>query len=120
MKDKIILNELSNKLYLCYTKELCYPKAAPNWSNNNKYYGMCAITSLIVNDYFDGEICKIYVDGISHYFNLIDNKIIDLTSKQFSHTINYTDYKIVKRTDILTSDTISRYNLLKIRLEKYK
>ena len=120
MTANIDINTLENNLYLCYSKELCYPKVASNWSNNNKYYGMCAITSLIVNDYFGGEICKIYVDGISHYFNLIDNKIIDLTSKQFNHTINYSNYKIVKRTDILTSDTISRYNLLKTRLEEYK
>jgi len=52
---------------------------------------MCAITALIVNDYFGGEICKIHVDGISHYFNLISNKIIDLTFSQFECNINYND-----------------------------
>ena len=57
------------------------------WNKNNKCLGMCAITSLIVNDYFNGEICKIYVDDISHYFNLIEGEIIDLTSNQFNHEI---------------------------------
>ena len=38
---------------------------------------MCAITSLIINDYFGGDICKVYVDGISHYYNLIENHHIE-------------------------------------------
>lgn len=41
---------------------------------------MCAITSLIINDYFGGDICKIHVDGISHYFNLIDDHLMHTTN----------------------------------------
>ena len=89
-------------------------------SENNKYFGMCAITSLIINDYYGGEICKIYVNGISHYFNFINNRIIDLTSKQFEHQIDYSNYEIVKRNDILVEDTQQRYILLKERLEELK
>lgn len=74
---------------------------------------MCAITSLIINDYFGGDICKIYVDGISHYFNLIENNIVDLTKEQFNHEI---DYKIMDREKILTDDTKNRYVTLKARL----
>ena len=81
---------------------------------------MCAITSLIINDYYGGEICKIYVNGISHYFNFINNRIIDLTSKQFEHQIDYSNYEIVKRNDILVEDTQQRYILLKERLEELK
>ncbi len=77
---------------------------------------MCAITSLIVNDYFGGDICKIYVDGISHYFNLIEDKIVDLTVSQFNHDIDYNDYQIIDREKILTDDTKNRYNILKSRL----
>lgn len=114
------IDTLSKKLYQCYSKSLCYPKIRDEWNENNKYFGMCAITSLIVNDYFGGEICKIYVNGISHYFNLINNQIIDLTAKQFENKIDYSNYKIVKRKDVLTKDTQQRYNLLKQRLEELK
>ena len=114
------IDNLSEKLYLCYSKDLCYSKIRDNWNENNKYVGMCAITSLIVNDYFGGEICKIYVDGVSHYFNLLYSKIVDLTAKQFENKIDYSNYKIVKREDILTQDTKQRYNLLKKRLEDIK
>ena len=97
------IDTLSKKLYLCYSKDLCYPKIKDNWSEDNKSLGMCAITSLIVNDYFGGDICKMYVDQISHYFNLIENKIIDLTSSQFNHEIEYKDYQIIDRQTILTN-----------------
>lgn len=58
---------------------------------------MCAITSLIINYYFGGDIYKIYVEGISHYYNLIDDKIIDLTSSRFHHDIDYKNYQIANR-----------------------
>lgn len=82
----------------------------------NKCFGMCAITTLIVNDYFGGYICKIHVDGISHYFNLVDDKIIDLTANQFNHEIDYKDYQIVDSEKILSDDTKYRYNSLKERV----
>lgn len=102
----------------CYSKDLCYHKVQNEWNDNNKCFGMCAITSLIINDYFGGNICKIYVDGISHYFNLIEDKIIDLTSSQFNCDIDYKNYQIVDREKILTDDTKRRYNVLKERLVK--
>jgi len=113
MKRGTLMNiENIQKILLeCYSKDLCYPKCRDNWNDNNKCFGMCAITSLIINDYFGGNICKIHIDGISHYFNLIDNKIIDLTKNQFNHEINYTGYQIVDRNKILTEDTENRYNI---------
>ena len=110
------IENIQKVLLECYSKELCYPKVRNNWNENNKYFGMCAITSLIVNDYFGGYICKIHVDGISHYFNLVDGKIIDLTANQFNHEVNHKDYQIVDRGKILSDDTKYRYNLLKERV----
>lgn len=113
------INRLKVKLFKCYSKELCYPKVANNWNEKNKYYGMCAITSLIVNDYHGGDICKIHVDNISHYFNLINNEIVDLTSKQFNKDIDYSNYEIINREEMIANeDTLRRYNLLKDRLNK--
>ena len=107
---------IQKSLLKCYSKDLCYPKVQDYWNENNKCFGMCAITSLIINDYFSGAICKIHVDGISHYFNLIEDKIIDLTANQFNHEIDYKDYEIIDREKILTDDTKHRYNILKTKL----
>ena len=120
MKRGVIVNikNIQKVLLECYSKDLCYPKIQDDWNNENKCFGMCAITSLIINDYFGGDICKIHVDGISHYFNLIEDKIIDLTSSQFNHEIDYKNYQIINRQKILTNDTENRYNILKTRLIK--
>lgn len=63
------IENIQKSLLECYSKDLYYPKVQDNWNENNKCIGKCAITSLIINDYFDGDICKLHVDGISHYFN---------------------------------------------------
>lgn len=110
------IENIQKTLLECYSKDLCYPEVQDNWNDNNKCFGMCAITSLIINDYFGGVICKIHVDGISHYFNLIEDRIIDLTSSQFNCDIDYKNYQIADREKILTDDTKHRYNVLKERL----
>lgn len=110
------LQELLNK---CYTKDLCYPKVSQNWSENNKCYGMCVITALVLNDYFKGNLGKIYVENISHYFNIINDKIVDFTSSQFEQEVDYSNYELVDRDIILQNeDTKLRYHILKSRLEK--
>ena len=112
------IENVQKVLLECYSKDLCYSKVPDDWDESNKCFGMCAITSLIINDYFGGDICKIYVDGISHYFNLIDNKIIDLTSSQFNHEIDYKDYQVIGKQKILTDDTTNEYNILKALLKQ--
>ncbi len=113
------IQELKEALYQSYSKDLCYPKVQDKWNESNKYFGMCAITSLIINDYFNYPICKTHVDGISHYFNLNKDQIIDLTADQFTHPIDYTSYEIVNRLSILTTDTTKRYLELKNRVINY-
>ncbi len=115
---RITIEGLKEKLNNCYSKELCYPKIVDKWNEKNKSFGMCAITSLIVNDIFSGEICKMHIDGISHYFNIIDGRIVDLTADQFDSNIDYSEYEIVDRDNILNSESVKRYNTLKQRLAK--
>ena len=98
------IKTIKKALLECYSKDLCYYKIQDKWNENNKYLGMCAITSLIINDYYGGDICKMHVEGISHYFNIIDNKIVDITYSQFNHKINYNDYQIIDRNKMLTTN----------------
>lgn len=112
------IENIQKALVEYYSKDLCYCKAQDDWSEFNKCFGTCAITSLIINDYFGGEICKIHENGISHYFNLVENKIIDLISSQFNYEIDYKDYQIIDRQKILNDETKHKYETLKIRLVK--
>ena len=69
------IKNIEKLLLECYSKDLCYSKVQNDWNESNKWLGMCAITSLIINDYFGGDICKILVDGLSHYFNLVEDNL---------------------------------------------
>jgi len=113
------VQELETLLDSCYSKDLCYPKVREEWSDDNKSWGMCAITALIVDDYFGAEFGKIKVDGISHYFNIKDGKIIDLTARQFRKELDYSSYESVDRAEILSNeDTKMRYLKLKDCMKK--
>lgn len=112
------IEKLREILNDCYSKELCYPKIKEYWNQSNKTYGMCAITTLIVNDYFGGDIGKVYVRDISHYFNILNGKIIDLTKEQFDIEPNYNDYVLINRNDMLNEDTKMRYESLKMKMER--
>lgn len=81
--------------------------------DNNKYFKIDTIISLLINDYFGGSICRIYADGVDHYFNLIENNIIDLSKNQFKCNIDYKKYQIVDRKEILIENVKIKYEILK-------
>lgn len=113
------LDKLETILNSLYSKETCYPECRNQWNDDNKTLGHCAIVALIINDYFGGYICKIKVNNISHYFNLIDGEIVDLTSEQFKiNDISYANYVIKTREDVLMNeDTKKRYEILKLKIK---
>ncbi len=80
------LNTLEKALLKSWSKETSYCPA--EWSELNPSFGQCAITALIVNDYFGGDIVwaeAVLPNGqkISHFFNMIKGKEVDLTRSQF-------------------------------------
>lgn len=113
------LDKLEKILINIYSKETCYPDCKEQWNIDNKTLGHCAIVALLINDYFGGNICKIKINGISHYFNIINDKIIDFTSDQFKvDRIDYSNYVIKTRDEVLNNeDTNERYQLLKLKVK---
>ena len=110
-----LLEQFLNKIY---SKETCSPICKDLWGLDNPTLGHCAIVALLVNDFFGGEIYKTTVDGVIHYFNIINDTIVDLTSQQFSNPIDYTDRKKKSREGLLGNpDTSFRYRLLKLQLD---
>jgi hypothetical protein len=88
------------------------------WSKENPTYGHCAVVSLVLNDWLDAKIAKVKVNGESHYFNIIDGNIIDLTGDQFGHEVDYSNMEMSTREYLLSNEnTKERYELLKKRFE---
>ena len=113
-----MLEKLRQALRESYSADLCYPPATEQWSKDNPTFGMCSITALVLQDYLGGEICKATVGNGSHYFNLIDGKIVDLTAEQFGHEINYDNKSQVDRNEMLPArDTEKRYLELRRRVK---
>lgn len=115
-RDEMTIEELKDVLSKVYIKQIAYPDCQEEWSEGNPTYGQCAVTALVVQNYFGGEICK--CNNLAHYFNKIGGKIVDLTSEQFNFEVDYSN-SIVKQPDMSKADMQKRYLLLKTRVEEY-
>ena len=108
------INELKEILLKSWSKETCSPGLRDSWSKENPSLGQCAITSMIVHDMFGGKIMRCMTSTGSHYYNMIDNKVVDLTVEQFLGKIpNYVSG--VERTEeylLSNEDTKKRYLML--------
>lgn len=88
------------------------------WQETNKAWGQCAITALLIQDLFGGTLrrCKaILPDGrsISHYFNLVDGRVVDLTQQQFPAGTTFTADEERSREYVLSfPETVMRYGRL--------
>lgn len=104
-------------------------KTPEKWSEENPAIGQCAVTALVVQDYFGGEIVWAEVvllngEKVSHYFNLIDGEEIDLTRSQFPvgsiipRGVSKTQGFASTREYMLSDpDTVRRYELLKEKVQ---
>lgn len=108
-----MVEELKYILSLSWSRETCSPGLKDNWSDENSALGQCAVTSLIVNDFMGGKIMRCMCETGSHYYNLIDGKVIDLTSSQFNEIPDYSKGEERTREYLLANvDTKNRYLIL--------
>ena len=114
------IEDLKQLLYCSWGKQTCSKGYRREWNEDNPSLGQCAITSLIVNDYFGGKIMRCMASTGSHYYNLIDDKIVDLTVEQFLGEIpDYAHGEERAREYLLDNDdTKNRYLLLCSNLRK--
>ena len=109
----MILNELKEILEKSWNKETCSPGLKDEWTKDNTALGQCAVTALIVNDFMGGKIMRCMCETGSHYYNLINNEVVDLTSTQFNIMPDYAKGEERTREYLLSNlDTKTRYLLL--------
>lgn len=103
------VDDLALRLEDSWTRET---SADPvHWSAENSAYGQCAVSALVVQDHFGGELLRARVDGISHYWNRLPTGLeVDLTRKQFGSNPDVPPGEIKSREFVLSfPETADRY-----------
>lgn len=113
------LAQLRIALTASWTARTASPLVA--WTPHNPSSGQCAVSALVLQDYCGGKICRCVVTDTPHYFNRIDDQVVDSTAAQFGMVeIDYDASTVRSRQRILRhADTRRRYELLKGRVERF-
>lgn len=122
--ENLILEEFKKALKKSWSKDTAHESVKKQWDTKNKELGQCAVTSLLVNKYFAGEIWKGDIVGkkYSHFWNVLPNgEKIDLTKSQLKkENIKIVNIKVKTTKELLENKDLKiRYELLKKRVEKY-
>lgn len=118
--EKITLEDLQKALKFSWSAETSVDP--DNWTPENPAWGQCAITALIVQYYFGGNLLRSRVDKFgSHYWNKLPNgEEQDLTRSQFPEGVAIPFGEKRTRDCVLSfQSTIKRYELLKQRVEDF-
>ena len=88
-----------------------------SWSPSNPAKNHCSVTSLLVQDYFGGEILCTRTVGGTHFYNRIDGVKWDLTVSQFAEPIPYED-TLTSRQAALADTSAQKYDALSGRVRE--
>jgi hypothetical protein len=122
------LQQLTNALHQAWDAHTGYAGVG-KWSPTNPARGQCVTSSLVVQDYFGGDIVRYEVkgDGIdeTHYFNILgDGTIIDTTGSQYTtlvtmklKPVDLGSYATLRDKRLDDEETRACYFLLKSKVE---
>lgn len=120
------LQELSAALHASWSADTAYDPE--DWSRENNARGQCVVSSLVVQDYFGGDLLGYAVreDSLreTHYMNrLPDGTIVDTTASQYTSpvamqlkTVNLGEFASVRDKRLADTSTQKRYEILKERV----
>lgn len=91
-----------------------------SWTEDNRAWGQCAVTALIVQDYFGGSLQRGEVGAISHYWNLLPSgEEADFTLRQFPEGTEISNVATRTREYVLSHlETARRYRKLARRVDQ--
>jgi len=115
----VTLNDLEAALATAWARET---SADPEgWREENRAWGQCAVTALLVQDVYGGEIRRGEVGSISHYWNVLPSgNEVDLTKQQFGPDVEIDNVQLRTREYLLShTDTARRYQTLERAVRRY-
>lgn len=125
---KPTLQELSEALQASWDADTAYNPE--QWSQENKARGQCVVSSLIVQDYFGGDLIRYEINEDqlheTHYMNqLSDGTVIDTTASQYTSPANMkrkpidtSEFASIRDKRLADKSTAARYETLKRRVER--
>ena len=117
ISDPRSLYDALSHIWCRYT---CAPRLRESWSEENITLGQCSITAFLVQDIFGGKVYGILrPQGNYHCYNVIGNRVFDLTSEQFKARLPYDlSHEQFREDHFNKKEKYERYLLLKNRLEE--
>lgn len=110
------IEQLTSKLHHAWGVDTTASEA--DWTPENPTLGQCAVTALVVQDHFGGDLMRGTVSNVSHYWNrLPDGSEIDLTREQFGPNPTIENATTRERSYVLSFEkTVVRYMALLVKL----
>ncbi|MFF2554593.1 hypothetical protein ACFVUS_26570 [Nocardia sp. NPDC058058] len=105
--------------------------SSASWSEGNRAKGQCAVTACVVQDYLGGDILNSVAtlpsgETVSHYFNVIDGRRVDLTERQFPSGTEFSEpapktkgFPSTRDYCLSYDDMMRRYRRLARRIADY-
>jgi hypothetical protein len=89
----------------------------PTWAASDPSRGQCAVSALVIQDEFGGDLIRAVVEGVSHYWNRLPNgSEVDVTRDQFDRWYPI-DEAVRDRAYVLSfAETTARYATLRRRV----
>jgi len=120
------LEAFAEALSLIWCRETAQPSCQAEWDPFRQSLGQCAVTALLVQDLFGGELLRTVPTGHgSHYYNRLPNGWeVDFTRGQFPQGQVFGPAEVRTREYVLespgavTAKTKERYELLKSAYER--
>lgn len=119
----IDLIRLQSALRLSWGADTVVDWERDKWTKVLPSFGQCAVTALVVQDFFGGKLVKDPEND--HYWNIFDDGTeCDLSREQFAYNISLLTKEERTREDTLTSErsikarTLDRYNILRERVRR--
>lgn len=66
-------------------------ESAVQWTPETPAAGQCNVTAAVVHDLFGGEILRTELPDVTHFYNRVDGRVVDVTDSQFDAPIAYDD-----------------------------
>lgn len=97
-----VIEQIEAALRRAWARETAYPGVQNEWSVKNPAWGQCAVTALLIQEMFGGELLE--NEEHNHIWNTLpDGSQHDFSREQFQTDTDLSTYKVRTRESTLES-----------------